>query len=292
MTDEKIRRAADGMAAEAATLSAAGGTPESGPEWQARSRRLLGRAAMERLGRARVLVCGLGGVGSFCAEALVRSGVGELTLAEFDQVADSNRNRQLPALTSTLGQDKLEVCARRFLDINPDLRLNRIACRLTPDRLPALLEGEPFDYLADAIDDLPAKTRLLSLARSRNIPVITSMGAGFRLDPAKLLITDIKKTHTCPLARRLRRALKEEGIAEGIEAVWSTELPLEPKEAGEGPASMIFVPASAGLLMASHIIRRLTEEKGREDRGDSGTNAANGLEAEVNRTRGEDENDG
>lgn len=231
--------------------------PETAAGWQSRSRRLLGSAALERLEKAHVLVCGLGGVGSFCAEALVRSGIGKLTLAEFDLVTDSNRNRQLPALTSTVGQSKLEVCARRFLDINPALRLSFLPQRLSPENLPEIFCQESFDYIADAVDDLPAKARLLTLACRRGIPVISALGAGFRLDPTKLLISDIKKTHTCPLARRLRRLLKEEGIEGGVETVWSVEPPLKPKEPGEGPASMIFVPASAGLLMASHIVRGL-----------------------------------
>ncbi|MEA4892884.1 MAG: tRNA threonylcarbamoyladenosine dehydratase [Peptococcaceae bacterium] len=228
--------------------------------WQDRSRRLIGGGALEKLRKAHVLVCGLGGVGSFCAEALVRSGIGEISLAEFDQVAASNLNRQLPALHSTLGRDKLSVCGARFQDINPELKLHCLAVRLTPENLPGLLAPGNFDYIADAIDDLPAKTRLLSWAYGRGIPVITSMGAGFRLDPTKLTVSDIGKTHTCPLARRLRRALKEEGISRGIQAVWSTELPAEPAEAGEGPASMIFVPASAGLLMASRIVKELARE--------------------------------
>jgi tRNA A37 threonylcarbamoyladenosine dehydratase len=230
-------------------------------DWQERSRRLLGENSNKRLEQARILVCGLGGVGSFVAEALVRSGVGALDLLDFDIVAPSNLNRQLPATQQTIGQYKTDVLEKRFKEINPAIKITNHKSRLTKSTIPVLFEQNSYSYVADAIDDLPAKTSLISYALHNQIPIISAMGAAFRLDPSHLQISDIAKTHTCPLSRRLRRALKEEGISQGLDVVWSDEIPISPKIEGQGPASMIFVPASAGLLMASFIVRKITEGK-------------------------------
>ncbi len=259
-------------------------------DWQERSRRLAGPEKIIKLEKSHVLLFGLGGVGSFTAEALARSGVGKLSLVEYDQIIDSNRNRQLPALVGTVGQNKIDVCAARLKEINPELELVLYPFKMTAENLPAILAAGRPDFIADAIDDLAAKVRLIITAKDEGIPIISSMGAGYRLDPSQLAIGDISQTHTCPLARRLRRSLKEEGLAEGLPVVWSKENPLPDHDrlqdgaqgsgqagaaeaalemAGEvpetaeapkgrkGPASMIFVPASAGLLMASYIIRNL-----------------------------------
>jgi tRNA A37 threonylcarbamoyladenosine dehydratase len=270
-----------------------------------RSLLLVGDKAVESLGRAHVILFGLGGVGSFAAEALARSGVGKLSLVEYDEVSNSNRNRQLPALCSTIGLPKVDVVRSRLLDINPDISISCFPLRMTGENLVGILEaagGAP-DFIADAIDDLPAKTSLIVAAKERGIPLISAMGAAFRLDPSKLEVGDISTTHTCPLARRLRRSLREAGISEGVPVVWSKEAPMKAWAGGvatdgatggsardvdngmasdaaddmaygvscgaagdsaydvgsslSSRASMIFVPASAGILMASYIIMAL-----------------------------------
>lgn len=258
-------------------------------DWQERSRRLVGDDQIRNLEQAHVILFGLGGVGSFAAEALARSGLGALSLVEYDRVTDANRNRQLPALCSTVGREKIEVAGARLKDINPNLKLFCYPVKMTGDNLGAILDGQglPLDFIADAIDDLPAKTALILASVHKGIPIISSMGAGFRLDPSQLAIGDILETHTCPLARKLRRNLREAGVGEGIPVVWSKEKPFprlgdegravplgDQKAVGEngahaamgghqeeegrrGPASMIFVPAAAGLLMASYIVARL-----------------------------------
>ena len=252
---------------------------------------MIGDEKIRKLSRAHVILFGLGGVGSFAAEALARSGLGTLSLVEYDRVALSNRNRQLPALSSTVGKAKIEVASERLKDIHPEMHLHVYPIKMTGDNLPAILdspEGLP-DFIADAIDDLPAKAALIAEAKERGIPIISSMGAGFRLDPSRLTISDISQTHTCPLARKLRRNLREKGIDGGVPVVWSGEKPaafcrstVSEYECSEeaagyaanaanvandegaggipdiaGPASMIFVPAAAGLLMASYIVRQL-----------------------------------
>jgi tRNA A37 threonylcarbamoyladenosine dehydratase len=223
---------------------------------------LAGAAKIEALAKAHVLLFGLGGVGSFAAEALARSGLGKLSLVEYDLVIHSNRNRQLPALSSTVGREKLEVCAARLRDINPALELALNPFKMTQENLPEILQAGRPDFIADAIDDLPAKVQLIVTARNGEIPIISAMGAGYRLDMTQLAIGDIRETHTCPLARRLRRSLKEQGITEGLPVVWSKESPRPDQAPPEnldpvGPASMIFVPAAAGLLMASYIVEHL-----------------------------------
>jgi len=230
-------------------------------DWQERSRRLIGEEKTNLLKKSSVLVCGLGGVGSFVAEALARSGVGRLDILDFDKVAPSNINRQIPATSLTVGQYKADVLAERLLAINPELKVVCHKTRLTEENIPLLLDNNKYDYIADAIDDLPAKTSLVSYAIKNNIPIISSMGAAFRLNPLKLNISDISKTHTCPMARRLRKALKDKGISEGLTVVWSDEQPVTPIIKGTGPASMIFVPASAGLLMASFIVKEIIKDR-------------------------------
>lgn len=225
--------------------------------WQDRSLKLLGSEKILRLNNAHVVVCGLGGVGSFAAEALVRSGVGHLTLCDFDQVSESNINRQLPATHESIGEYKVDVLARHYRDINPEIHLDLIKERLNYSRIKTLLVHSKVSYLADAIDDLEAKADLIQQALALNLPIISSMGAGFRLDPSHIQISDISKTHTCPLARRLRKRLKDKGIEQGLPVVWSDERPLEAQTKEPGPASMIFVPASTGLQMASYIVRNL-----------------------------------
>ena len=224
---------------------------------------LIGTEAVEKLGRSHVAVFGLGGVGSWCAEALVRSGVGELTIVDDDVFSESNINRQAGALYSTVGRPKTEVMAERLLDINPNLKLHSINGRYVPEERERFFAD--YDYIADAIDSVTSKVDLLVTAVQREIPVLSSMGTGNKLDASKLQLTDLSKTSGCPLARVMRRELKKHDIYH-LDVMFSTEQPIKPLELEtlpEGkrsvPGSVMWVPATAGLMMAQHIIMNLTK---------------------------------
>lgn len=226
-----------------------------------RTEMLIGTEAVAALGRSHVAVFGLGGVGSWCAEALVRSGVGELTIVDDDSFSESNINRQAGALYSTIGRPKTEVMAERLLDINPDLKLHSINGRYVPEERERFF-GD-FDYIADAIDSVTSKVDLLVTAVERSIPVVSSMGTGNKLDAGRLQLTDLSKTSGCPLARVMRRELKKHGITH-LDVLFSTEEPIKPLELEqlpEGkrsvPGSVMWVPATAGLMMAQHIVMKL-----------------------------------
>ena len=221
-----------------------------------RSAMLLGDEAMKRLAASHVAVFGLGGVGSFCAEALARSGIGALTLVDDDTVAESNLNRQLIALHSTLGRPKAEVMAERIRDIAPQCRLTVLPCRYTPETRDAFFQ-EPLHYVADCIDSVACKTDLIATAISREIPILSAMGTGNKLDPARLVLTDLAKTSVCPLARVMRRELKKHGIVHH-QVIYSTELPIRVPGATV-PGSVAWVPSCAGLMMAGHILRQLAQ---------------------------------
>lgn len=228
-----------------------------------RTEMLLGTRAIERLGDSHVAVFGLGGVGSWCAEALVRTGVGELTIVDDDTFSESNINRQAGALYSTVGQPKTEVMARRLLDINPQLKLHTICGRYVPEERERFF-GD-YDYIADAIDSVTSKVDLIVTAVERGIPLLSSMGTGNKLDAGKLTLTDLSKTSGCPLAKVMRRELKKRGITH-LDVLFSTEEPIKPLELEdlpEGkrsvPGSVMWVPAVAGLRMAQHIILKLIE---------------------------------
>lgn len=227
-----------------------------------RTRMLLGDEAVMRLEQAHVAVFGLGGVGSWCAEALARTGVGELTIVDDDTFSVTNLNRQAGALWSTVGQPKTEVMARRLLDINPALRLHAIPARYTPEDRERFFAAR-YDFIADAIDSVISKVDLIAAAVDRDIPIISSMGTGNKLDATKLTLTDLSKTAGCPLARVLRRELRKRGI-EHLDVVYSTEPPMTPRPLDTPPAgkhtvpgSVMWVPATAGLLMAQHIMSKL-----------------------------------
>jgi len=228
-----------------------------------RAQMLLGESAMESLATSHVAVFGLGGVGSWCAEALVRTGVGELTIVDDDVFSETNINRQAGALYSTVGRAKTEVMAERLLDINPDLKLHSICARYVAQERERFFSD--YDYIADAIDSVSSKTDLLVTAVQRGIPVLSSMGTGNKLDASKLQLTDLAKTSGCPLARTMRRELKKHGITH-LDVMFSTEEPIKPRELEqlpEGkrsvPGSVMWVPAVAGLRMAQHIVLKLIE---------------------------------
>ena len=218
---------------------------------------LIGESAVEILQNSHVAVFGLGGVGSYTAEALARSGIGELTLIDSDVVDESNINRQLIATNSTVGLPKTQVCKARIGDINPDCKVNIITGLYLPECRDEFFIGH-YDFVADCIDNVTAKLDLALQCQERKIPLISCMGTGNKLHPERLQISDISKTHTCPLCRVIRRELKKIGITK-LTVCWSDE---EPVVTGNRiPASMTFVPGSAGLLIASRIVQRLANRK-------------------------------
>ncbi len=233
------------------------------PLWE-RSRILIQQQGIDRLRQAHVFLAGLGGVGSFVAEGLARAGIGHLTLADFDSVAPSNLNRQLVALHSTLGQKKAQVMAARIRDINPACEITLIEHFLDADAMPQHL-APAYSYVIDAIDSLNSKVALLETAHRRGLPVASSMGAGGRMDPGRLVIGDLMQSDVCPLARVVRRRLRKRGIGAGILAVWSTEQPLPPlppEAVGHGRpravnGNLSYMPALFGLTLSGAVIQRL-----------------------------------
>lgn len=225
-----------------------------------RTLRLIGPQAMEALREASVLVVGLGGVGGYIAENLVRAGVGTLGLCDFDRVDVTNLNRQILAVSSTVGMEKTKAAALRFLSINGELVLREHPLRLTEETLPAL-QLERYDYIADAIDDVGAKVLLIRAACELGIPVISAMGAGNKLDPTRFRIAPVSKSHTCPLARVMRRELRALGITD-VPVLFSDEVPPERPET-EGPsitASISYMPAVAGSMIAGKILKDLIKK--------------------------------
>lgn len=238
-----------------------------------RTRLLVGDEPLDRLKQAKVAVFGVGGVGGYAVEALARSGVGTLHLYDDDTVSESNLNRQLAALHSTLGQPKAEVMVRRVRDINPDCRVEAFRMFYLPQNADSV-DLSQYDYVADCIDTVTAKLELVTRCTALQVNIISAMGTGNRFDPSALVVTDISKTQGCPLARTMRKELRRRGIHH-LKVVWSTELPTsplrsaeyEPPEASDTrpgssarrdtPGSTPFVPAAAGLLLASAVVREL-----------------------------------
>lgn len=227
---------------------------------------LIGAEGVERLAGKHVFLAGLGGVGSWCAEALARAGIGRLTLVDMDTVAVSNINRQMPALLSTVGRRKTEVMAERIRDINPDCGLTVLDTFIDPDNVDGLLPADT-DYVVDCIDSLNCKVALIATAHGRGIPVAASMGAGNKLDPGRIHLADISKTQVDPLAREVRNRLKRMGIAKGILTVYSDEpgrppRPPEPTSHGRARAvngTIAHMPPLFGLMLAGAVINALLE---------------------------------
>lgn len=225
----------------------------------ARSEMLLGKEALKKLQNAKIAVFGIGGVGSYVCEGLARCGVGEFVLIDGDVVAKSNINRQIIALHSTIGKPKADVMRDRITDINPQAKVsvkNIFYTKENGDEIP--FDG--FDYIIDAIDTVTSKLYIIEKAKKMNIPVISSMGTGNKLDASRFKITDISKTEVCPLARVMRRELKKRGIT-NLKVLWSDELPktplFDPEDSGkrQTPASVAFVPSVAGLLIAGEVVK-------------------------------------
>ena len=237
-----------------------------------RTQMLLGGDAMNQLHRSHVAVFGLGGVGSYAVEALVRSGVGELTLIDDDTVSPTNLNRQLEALHSTVGQNKTDALAARCRDINPDVRLHLICARYDAAHREDFFTAR-YDYILDAIDMVSSKLDLIQTAIERGIPILSALGTGNKLDPSQFRITDISKTEGCPLARVIRKELRNRGI-QHHRVLFSPELPhatdqreTPPPGRRSVPASVPWVPPVAGLMMAGDVILTLAGCKKEKEGG-------------------------
>lgn len=231
-----------------------------------RTELLLGRSAMELLACSRVAVFGIGGVGGHVVEALVRSGVGAIDLIDNDKVCESNLNRQIIATRSTIGQYKVDAMRERILDINPDCRVNGYKCFYLPENKD-IFDFTQYSYVVDAVDTVTAKIQLIMQAKEAGTPVISSMGAGNKMDPASFEVADIYETSVCPLAKVMRRELKKRDV-KSLKVVYSREQAKKPAAGYSGedtenkrrsiPGSNAFVPAVAGLIIASEVIKDLT----------------------------------
>ena len=229
---------------------------------------ILGNEGMERLQKATVAVFGVGGVGGYAVEALARSGVGSFELIDNDEVSVSNLNRQIIATVDTIGRPKVEVMKERILSINPAAIVNVRQSFFLPENA-SEYDFTTYSYVVDAVDTVTAKIEIIRLAKDAGVPVISSMGTGNKLNPMELEVTDISKTSVCPLAKVMRKELKDRGI-KGVKVVYSKEQPITPKFSLEEadpaakrrgtPASTAFVPSVAGLIIASEIIKDLTKD--------------------------------
>jgi len=279
-------------------------TREEKKELFSRTERLIGEKALDRLSAARVAVFGIGGVGGYVCEALVRSGIGHFTLVDSDTVSLSNLNRQIIALHSTIGRNKTEVMKERMLDINPDVKVEVRNCFYLPENADEF-DFKEYDYVVDAVDTVTAKIEIIMRAKAENVPVISSMGAGNHLDPSSFRAADLYQTSMCPLAKVMRREMKKRGV-KSLKVVYSTEEPVRPAaflygenvakrdpageetensfpgnvpmqgSGGEGvkekapgkkavPGSVAFAPSAAGLILASEVVKDLIEDGNRSD---------------------------
>lgn len=229
-----------------------------------RTELLIGKDALEKLAASRVAIFGVGGVGGYVAEALARSGVGTLDIIDKDTVSLSNINRQIYALTSTVGKNKVDVAKERILDINPDAVVNSYAMFYLPETA-SMFDFLKYDYVVDAVDTVTAKIELVMRANEAGTPIISSMGAGNKMDPTMFEVADIYKTSVCPLARVMRNELRRRGVKK-LKVVYSKEMPIKTSKnaAGEeknaekrAPGSNSFVPPCAGLIIASEVVKDL-----------------------------------
>jgi len=233
--------------------------------WLSRTTLLIGEPAVRRLAASHVLVVGMGGVGSFAAEFIARAGVGKMTIVDGDVVDPTNRNRQLPALSTNHGQPKADIMADRIKAINPEVDLQVVKSFVEPSMVQELLRQKP-DYMIDAIDSITPKITFMIQAFHSGIPLVSSMGAGARLDPTALKVADISKTYNCPFAQQIRKQLRKHGISKGIQTVFSPEPPIKEslmltdgtryKKSAYGTIS--YLPATFGAVTASVVIRKLT----------------------------------
>jgi tRNA threonylcarbamoyladenosine dehydratase len=236
--------------------------------WMERTQLLIGEQGLEKLNKAHVLIVGLGGVGSYAAEAIGRSGVGKMTIIDGDTVDPTNRNRQLQALTSTNGLNKAVLMGERLKLINPEMELDVIEQFKNPDEM-KLFMAQKFSYVIDAIDSISPKLYLLQTAYYNNQRIISSMGAGGKMDPTKIQVVDISQTNICPMAQYVRKRLRYMNIYKGIKSVYSTELPAKysimktdgSKYKKSAYGTISYLPAAFGLTCASVVIRDLVNWK-------------------------------
>ncbi|MCQ2276394.1 MAG: tRNA threonylcarbamoyladenosine dehydratase [Bacteroidales bacterium] len=235
-------------------------------DWQSRTELLIGEDGLEKLSKSHVLQVGLGGVGAYSAEQLCRAGVGELTIVDADIVSVSNINRQLPALHSTVGKTKVQVMADRLLDINPELKLHCIEEFIRDERTAEILDAAAYDCVLDAIDTLSPKVYLIYQALQRQIPVVSVMGAGGKMDPGKIQIADISKSYNCHLAKTVRKRLYRMGVRRGFDVVFSSEhVPEEAvvieKDESINKLSTVgtisYMPATFGCFAAAAVLQKL-----------------------------------
>ena len=230
---------------------------------------LIGRENLNKLQNSHVIVFGLGGVGGFVVEALVRGGIGELTVVDYDTVDITNLNRQIIALESTIGKDKTEVIKERALSINSKIKIHPIKEKYSSETRDTFFKDKTYDYIVDAVDLVSAKLDLVQTAAEKNIPIISSMGTGNKINPTMLEVADINKTSVCPLAKVMRKELKTRGIKK-LKVVYSKEIPMKPvndtnsREKSKNIGSISFVPSSAGLIIAGEVIKDIC---GLENRG-------------------------
>ena len=231
----------------------------------ARTSLTFGKENMEKLFNARVIVFGIGGVGSYVVEALVRSGIGAIDIVDNDKICLSNLNRQLYALHSTIGKDKVDVAEERIHDINPDCKVTKWKIFYMPDTANQI-DFSQYDYIVDCIDTVSGKLEIITRAKTLKKPVISCMGAGNKVDPTKLKVADITRTSVCPLARVIRNELKKRNIKR-LKVVFSTETVISPKgdapdsefEKKQTPGSNAFVPSAAGMIIAAEVVKDLTQ---------------------------------
>ena len=230
-------------------------------KYQERTKIVIGQDGIDLLRNANILVFGIGGVGSYVVEGLVRAGIGNLTIVDFDTVDITNINRQIPALHSTIGMNKTDVLEKRIKDINPEINLKCHTSLYNEDTSDTLLDGD-YDFVVDAIDMVPSKIHLIESCYKRGLNIISSMGMGNKLDPTMIEIADIHKTEMCPLAKIIRREAKKRGIKK-LPVVYSREKPRDTgitQEDGRTKrvnGSMSFVPSCAGLIISSYIVRKI-----------------------------------
>lgn len=233
--------------------------------WLERTALLIGEDGVNKLNKKNVLVVGLGGIGSYAAEALVRAGIGNLTIIDGDEVDATNKNRQLHSMNSTIGIKKTKLMTDRLMDINPELKLTSIEKFIEPDEMVKLLESEKYDFILDCIDSVQPKLNLIIMARRLKYKFISAMGAGGKMDPSKIKVADVSKTKDCKFAQQVRKLLKKEGIYNKVLTVYSDEIQQNSalaltdgsryKKSYYGTIS--YIPAMFGLTMAGEVIRRL-----------------------------------
>ena len=242
----------------------------------ARFSMMVGEDGIEKLRNSRVIVFGVGGVGSYTVEALARSGVGHITMVDFDEISESNINRQLHSLRSTIGKSKIDVMKDRILDINPDCKVELVK-RLVYDDIDEVLGNNKYDFVVDAIDVIGSKINLIEYCVKNEINIISSMGFGNKMHPEMVEIAKIKNTSVCPMARTIRSILKKKGIT-NVPVAFSKEIPVQPNKSElfkeelstefrennkiprkTTPGSNSFVPGTAGLVLASYVVRKLLE---------------------------------